>query len=102
MRIAVNQELSVLETFIEAAVDALKPGGRLAIITSHSLEDRVVKQYFRRFKDSDVATLIVKKPLVPSSNELATNPRARSAKLRILEKNNIEKHEQNNKHQTYI
>lgn len=102
LRIAVNQELSVLETFIEAAVDALKPGGRLAIITFHSLEDRVVKQYFRRFKDSDVATLIVKKPLVPSSNELATNPRARSAKLRILEKNNIEKHEQNNKHQTYI
>ena len=60
LRIAVNQELQVLDPFIEAAVEALAPGGRLAIITFHSLEDRMVKQSFRQLKDRGVATLVFK------------------------------------------
>jgi 16S rRNA (cytosine1402-N4)-methyltransferase len=86
LRIAVNDELGVLERFIKDAFTALAPGGRMAIITFHSIEDRVVKHSFREFKDSGVATLTPKKPIVPSEEELKENPRARSAKLRIITK----------------
>lgn len=86
LRIAVNDELGVLERFIKDAFAVLRPGGRFAIITFHSIEDRVVKHSFRELKDSGVATLTPKKPIVPSREELKENPRARSAKLRVITK----------------
>lgn len=86
LRIVVNDELDVVETFIDEAFSLLKPQGRLAIITFHSLEDRVVKHRFRSLKDDGQALLVNKKPITASTEELADNPRARSAKLRIIEK----------------
>lgn len=84
LRIAVNSELSVLETFIKDGFSKLAPGGRMAIITFHSIEDRVVKHSFRELVQADLAELATKKPIVPSEEELKQNPRARSAKLRII------------------
>jgi 16S rRNA (cytosine1402-N4)-methyltransferase len=86
LRIAVNNELGVLESFIGAASALLAPQGRLAIITFHSLEDRIVKLRFKDLVASGEFSLVVKKPITPSDEELLANPRARSAKLRILEK----------------
>lgn len=86
LRMAVNEELPALEEFIQAGFTALKPGGRMAIITFHSIEDRVVKHAFRAFADSEAGELVTKKPIPPSEEELAENPRARSAKLRIITK----------------
>lgn len=86
LRIAVNDELTVLQQFIKDGFTALGPSGRMVIITFHSIEDRVVKHSFRELAQSGQATLITKKPISPSEEELATNPRARSAKLRIIEK----------------
>ncbi len=86
LRIAVNDELGALEQFLKDSYTALSPGGHMAIITFHSLEDRVVKQYFRQLKDADMAELMTKKPTIPSPEELKANPRARSAKLRIIKK----------------
>ncbi len=85
LRIAVNQELTVLETFIANAPHWLKPGGRLAIISFHSLEDRIVKH---RFRESALLKVLTKKPILPQDEEVATNVRARSAKLRIAERVN--------------
>lgn len=87
LRIAVNDELGALETFIEHSLELLAPTGRLAIITFHSLEDRIVKHSFRAAAEAELGTVITKKPITPSDEELAKNPRARSAKLRIFEKN---------------
>ena len=86
LRIAVNDELTVLDTFLHQALKCLEVGGRLAVITFHSIEDRIVKQTFRSFKANGQAALVTKKPLVPSIEETSANPRARSAKLRIIEK----------------
>ncbi|MEK7462148.1 MAG: 16S rRNA (cytosine(1402)-N(4))-methyltransferase RsmH [Patescibacteria group bacterium] len=86
LRIAVNDELSVLEIFLKDSFISLRPGGRMSIISFHSLEDRVVKQYFKTLVQADLAKPITKKPITPSSVELANNPRARSAKLRVIEK----------------
>lgn len=95
LRITVNDELGVLEQFLKDSFTLLADGGRLAIITFHSLEDRMVKQYFKTLKDAGMAELSTKKPISPSPEELAKNPRARSAKLRIITKyNNTEQHEQ--------
>ncbi|QYO68460.1 16S rRNA (cytosine(1402)-N(4))-methyltransferase RsmH [Leptolyngbya sp. 7M] len=80
LRIAVNRELDVLQTFLQKAPLWLKLNGRLAIISFHSLEDRIVKH---ALKDSDLLRVITKKPIVPSETEIAQNSRARSAKLRI-------------------
>lgn len=82
LRIAVNDELKVLETFITDAAELLAPGGVLAIITFHSLEDRQVKLALRELAKTGAYELLTKKPIVPSATELAENPRARSAKLR--------------------
>jgi 16S rRNA (cytosine1402-N4)-methyltransferase len=87
LRIAVNDEFSVLETFINDAFSLLKPNGRLAIITFHSLEDRIVKLAFKAYTHDQQGVLVSKKPIVPTREELARNPRARSAKLRIIQKN---------------
>lgn len=86
LRIAVNDELSVLEEFIKNAFEALCPKGRLAIITFHSLEDKIVKECFRNYSRDQAGLLVVKKPIIPTEEELKVNPRSRSAKLRIIEK----------------
>ena len=84
LRIAVNDELRVLQTGLEKGFDALKAGGRMSVITFHSLEDRIVKKFFKALEKEGKAILINKKPILASSEELKKNPRARSAKLRIL------------------
>lgn len=86
LRIAVNDELTTLHQFIKDGFAALKPGGRMAIITFHSIEDRVVKHSFRELAQSGAGELITKKPISPSEEERKANPRARSAKLRIIQK----------------
>jgi 16S rRNA (cytosine1402-N4)-methyltransferase len=101
LRIAVNEELASIEEVLPQAVAALKPRGRLAVISFHSLEDRIVKDFFRERSRDQVnppyeriyeverkATLkeVNRKPITPSEEELTQNPRARSAKLRIVEK----------------
>ncbi len=87
LRIAVNDELKVLETLIEKAPNALIPGGRIAIISFHSLEDRPVKHGLR---NSPLLRILTKKPIIATEEETKHNPRSRSAKLRIAEKKNIE------------
>lgn len=83
LRIVVNQELASLETFLKIAPNWLKPGGRIGIISFHSLEDRLVKH---SFKESSILQVITKKPITPQETELQQNLRSRSAKLRIAEK----------------
>ncbi|GAP97250.1 16S rRNA (cytosine(1402)-N(4))-methyltransferase RsmH [Leptolyngbya sp. NIES-2104] len=87
LRIAVNRELEVLETLMQKAPTWLKPGGRLAIISFHSLEDRIVKH---RMKESELLTVITKKPIVAQEDEIQENVRSRSAKLRIAERKSID------------
>lgn len=86
LRIAVNDEFDALETFIKKSMLLLSEHGRIAIITFHSLEDRIVKHLFKNYAHDHVGTVITKKPITASDAELAQNPRARSAKLRIFEK----------------
>ncbi len=86
IRIAVNEELEVLKEVLKDGFEILKPGGRMSVISFHSLEDRIVKKFFREKEDSDLAKRITKKPIVSGEEELKDNRRARSAKLRILEK----------------
>lgn len=83
LRIAVNGELDALQTALKRLPDYLKPGGRLAIISFHSLEDRIVKEAFR---DDERLSPITRKPIVASEQESNRNPRARSAKLRVAER----------------
>jgi len=99
IRIEVNDEMSVLEGFLNACEDALKPGGRLVVMSYHSLEDRMVKNYMKRGSISGKIekdffgnvlksfTEVVRHPIVPGEEELERNNRARSAKLRIAERN---------------
>ena len=86
LRLAVNGELEALETFLSEAPRHLKSGGRMAVISFHSLEDRLVKQYFREAQQKGTAQVLTKKPAVPSDAEIARNPRSRSAKMRVLER----------------
>jgi 16S rRNA (cytosine1402-N4)-methyltransferase len=101
LRIAVNEELSAVETVLPIAVNALKPGGRLAVISFHSLEDRLVKQFFRRESrdcicppkqlictcgHKAVIREVTRHAIIASELEISGNPRARSARLRIAEK----------------
>ncbi|MBD3281281.1 16S rRNA (cytosine(1402)-N(4))-methyltransferase RsmH [Candidatus Uhrbacteria bacterium] len=87
LRIAVNDELESLRVALNAAWEILAPCGAIAVISFHSLEDRIVKQTFKSFADAEVS----KKPILPSSQEIKQNPRARSAKLRIAYKQNQNK-----------
>src|SRR5690606_7185150 len=99
LRIEVNDELGALKEMLSQVPSLLKPGGRAVIITFHSLEDRLVKHFFRRgtfaepdenpFSHSDPVNelaVITRKPIVPGEEELRINPRSRSAKLRVAEK----------------
>ncbi len=83
LRMAVNDELGVLEKVLPQAVDVLAPGGKIAVISFHSGEDRIVKHFF---KGRDDVKVINKKPIIAGEEEIKSNPRARSAKLRIVEK----------------
>ena len=87
LRIAVNGELDGLDRFVQDAADRLEPGGRLAVITFHSLEDRIVKHTMRglAYDAPGAFAVLTKKPVVPSDAEVARNARARSAKLRVGE-----------------
>ena len=85
LRIATNDELGALKDGIQGAWNVLKPGGRIAVITFHSLEDRIVKNMFRDWGKEE-GRVITKKPIVPSDEEITSNPRSRSSKLRIIEK----------------
>jgi 16S rRNA (cytosine1402-N4)-methyltransferase len=87
LRIWVNDELAGLEAFLQPAWRVLARGGRLAVIAFHSLEDRLVKQTFRRLAgDPGSAVLVTRRPVVATEEEAARNPRARSARLRVVEK----------------
>lgn len=86
LRIAVNDEIEALKAAVDAAFASLAPGGRLAVITFHSLEDRIVKHRFLAWKQAKEGRVLTKKPLVPSLEEVRSNRRARSAKLRGIEK----------------
>lgn len=101
LRIEVNEELTVLESILPKVIKRLKKGGRIAVITFHSLEDRIVKNIFKKYSDIDplvkglkdipeeykpLIKLVNKKPILPSQRELEENSRSRSAKLRIIER----------------
>lgn len=86
LRIAVNQELEALRQALPQALRVLAPGGRLAVISFHSLEDRIVKQFFVAEEARGVLRRITKKPITAAPAEVAINPRARSAKLRVVER----------------
>ncbi|MBN1486860.1 MAG: 16S rRNA (cytosine(1402)-N(4))-methyltransferase RsmH [Anaerolineae bacterium] len=104
LRIAVNRELEGIEKVLPQALSMLRPGGRLAVITFHSLEDRIVKQFMRRESrdcicppdlpvcvcgHKAIVRLVTRKPVVPGAEEIQVNPRSRSAKLRVVEKLNV-------------
>ena len=84
LRIAVNNELENLKSFLEQSLDVLNSGGRIVIISFHSLEDRIVKRFFR--KHLDKFEILTKRPIQAGEEEIAKNPRARSAKLRAAKK----------------
>lgn len=86
LRIAVNDELNTLKKGLEKGFARLNKGGRMAIISFHSLEDRIVKNFNKEKESKEEAKIITKKPIEPSDEEVKENPRSRSAKLRILEK----------------
>ncbi len=86
LRIAVNDELGALEEFLEKGFKHLKSEGRMAVISFHSLEDRIVKNFFKKKKEEGEAIVLTKKPIIPEEDELKENPRSRSAKLRTLQK----------------
>ena len=86
LRIAVNSELENLNESLPKAFSLLKPGGRMVVISFHSGEDRIVKNYFRTMKNEGVARIITERPVTAGVEEVLLNPRARSAKLRVIEK----------------
>jgi 16S rRNA (cytosine1402-N4)-methyltransferase len=83
IRIAVNSELDNLKKVLPQAMEILKPGGKLAIISFHSLEDRIVKNYFKKMAKENILKIITKKPIVTKEEEIKINRRSRSAKLRV-------------------
>lgn len=86
LRIVVNDELRSLENGLHGAYEILKNGGRIAVISFHSLEDRIVKKFFKKLNSEEKAEILTKKPIRAGEEELAQNPRARSAKLRAISK----------------
>ena len=89
LRIAVNDELNSIREALPKALELLEAGGRLVVISFHSLEDRIIKNYFLEFEEKGFGKIITKKPMVPSLEEIEMNKRSRSAKLRVFEKFSI-------------
>ena len=104
LRMTVNREMESLEAALESAPALLKPGGRIAVITFHSLEDRMVKRFFKSRSQPEIdrpewpaarsnpdfcMSRVTRRPAIPRSEEVRTNPRARSAKLRVAEKRKV-------------
>lgn len=87
LRIAVNKELDVLSGALPQAVGLLNPGGRIAVLSYHSLEDRIVKWFFREQKKNGILNIITKRPVGAKEIEIKENPRSKSAKLRVAQKN---------------
>ena len=87
IRIAVNDELKALEEGLTKGFDVLKSGGKMAVISFHSLEDRIVKNFFKQKVSENKGKIINKKPITPSEEEIIKNPRSRSSKLRFFQKN---------------
>jgi len=86
LRIAVNDELGALQEALDKCIHCMKAGARICVISFHSLEDRIVKHQFRKLAKEEKVSIITKKPLRPSLEEVSSNPRARSAKLRVAER----------------
>ena len=86
IRIAVNDEIDKLKSFLKIFLDYLEIGGRLVVISYHSIEDRIVKHSFRQLNNEYKVELLTKKPLTPSTDEIKLNKRSRSAKMRALER----------------
>lgn len=86
LRIAVNDELNALSESLPKALEILQPQGRLAVISFHSLEDRIVKNFFRDWANEGKVKLLIDKPIEPTEAEINQNPRSRSGKLRVVEK----------------
>ncbi len=86
LRIAVNDELGAVHEGLEKILERLSPGGRIVVISFHSLEDRVVKRTFKKWKDEGLGEPTTKKPITPNNDELSVNRRARSSKLRVFRK----------------
>ncbi|MCX6758043.1 MAG: 16S rRNA (cytosine(1402)-N(4))-methyltransferase RsmH [Candidatus Nomurabacteria bacterium] len=86
LRIAVNDELGALSQGLTKGIEALKKGGRMSVISFHSLEDRIVKRFFKEKEKEGIIKIITKRPIVGSDKEIKENPRSRSAKLRIIER----------------
>lgn len=86
IRIEVNSELDALKEGLKNAKDVIGENGKIAVVTFHSLEDRIVKHYFRELAQSGDFKLLTKKPILPNNEEINLNPRSRSAKLRVIEK----------------
>lgn len=87
LRIAVNDELNALKEALPQALDLMGEGGRVKVISFHSLEDRIVKVMFKEWVKKGLGRIITKRPMIPTGTEVNENPRSRSAKLRIFEKN---------------
>ena len=86
LRIRVNDELGEIQSLLKSAESLMKPGGRVALISFHSLEDRLVKDAFNEAKKSGSFEILTKKPIVAKEQESLRNPRSRSAKMRVAEK----------------
>jgi 16S rRNA (cytosine1402-N4)-methyltransferase len=89
LRIAINDELNSLRESLPKVYELLNNGGRISVITFHSLEDRIIKHQFKDWEDLGLGKVITKKPVTPSEEELRDNRRARSSKLRVFEKNKL-------------
>ena len=86
LRIAVNDELNSLKASLPQALEHLEKGGKIVVLSFHSLEDRIIKETFNNWQDSGLGTIKTKKPLTPTEEEVERNPYSRSAKMRVFEK----------------
>lgn len=94
LRIAVNDEINALNEALDGAASILKPGGKVIVISYHSLEDRMVKQRFRKWKEEEIGEPVPRKAQIPSEEEIENNYKARSAKMRVFMKYEAEKEEE--------
>jgi 16S rRNA (cytosine1402-N4)-methyltransferase len=91
LRIAVNDELGALESALPQALSVISPGGKIVVISFHSLEDRIVKNYFSNWSKQELGEILTKKPIIPDKKEMTANPKSKSAKLRAFQKKYVQK-----------